>query len=138
MKQEHKTIQKWVKSAYGSCGNVFAEIDAQNKLPDATRHWYQPDIVIRDHSGEIAVIVEVENDPMRKVIVGAAILADASVAALAQKRKVRLVFVVYLKEGIKQIANFRDKAKIAIGYCKHLDSIEVLSEQEFKARRPEL
>jgi hypothetical protein len=138
MRQEHKSIQEWIKRAYRSCGDVSAEVDAQNKLPDAGRHWYQPDVVIRDRNGEVAVIVEVENDPMRKVIVGAAILADASVAALAQKRKPRLVFVVYLRQGIKQIPNFRDKAKIAISYCTHLESIEVLSETEFKERKPSL
>jgi hypothetical protein len=138
MRHEHKSIQEWIKGAYRYCGDVSAEIDAQNKLPDAVRHWYQPDVIVRGPQGEIAMIVEVENDPMRKVIVGAAILADASIAALAQTRKPRLVFVVYLEKGIKQIPNFRDKAAIAMPYCKNLEAIEIVSETEFKARKPEL
>jgi hypothetical protein len=138
MRQEHKSIQVWIKQAYHGCGDVSAEVDAQNKLPDAARHWYQPDVVIRDRNGEIAVIIEVENDPVRKVIVGAAVLADASVAAIEQKRKPRMLFVVYAEQGIKQIPNFREKARIAAAYCKHIESIEVLSEAEFKERRPKL
>lgn len=94
--------------------------------------------MIRDRNGDVALIVEVENDPMRKVIVGASILADASVAALDQKRKPRLIFVIYKKQGIKQIPNFRDKVQIAIPYCRHLKKIEVLPETEFEERRPEV
>jgi len=138
MRDEHKRIQHWIKKAYAHCGAVSAEVDAQNRLPDRKRHWYQPDVVVRDRSGQIALIVEVENDPMRKVIVGASILADVSIAGTGQVKRPRLIFVVYMRQGIRQIPNFRDKANLALPYCKHLRSIEVVSEKEFKARKPKI
>jgi hypothetical protein len=132
MRNEHRDIQKWIKRAYGSRWDVEAEVYGQIRLPDAKRHWYQPDVVIRDEKRSIVAIVEVENDPMRKAIVGAAILADASMAELKQAKKPRLLFVVYREEGIKQIPNFLAKVAIAKPYCRHLSAIEVLSESEFK------
>lgn len=136
MRNEHRDIQEWIKKAYGRNGTVHAEVDAQNRLPDRERHWYQPDVIIKDRKGDIAFIVEVENDPMRKALVGAAILADASVAALRQRRKPELMFVVYLPEGIRQIPNFKAKVDIVKRYCRNLARIHVLSEAEFKRQTP--
>jgi len=131
MRAKHRNIQKWIKARYESKHNVEAEIDRQNYLPDRVRHWYQPDVVLRNSKGEIKYIIEVENDPMRKALVGASVLADCSVAALKQQNKPRLIFVVYTKIGIKQIPNFIEKLKIAKKYCPHLKSIEIYSEPDF-------
>lgn len=131
MRAEHRNIQKWIKARYGNKYNVEAEIDGQNYLPDRVRHWYQPDVVLRNSKGEIKYIIEVENDPMRKALVGASVLADCSVAELKQQNKPRLIFVVYTKIGIKQIPNFIEKLKIAKKYCPHLKNIEIYLEPDF-------
>ena len=130
MRHEHKDIQAWIKKKYGQKYNIEVEIDKQNKLPDAKRRWYQPDVVIKNKNGKIKYIIEVEGDPVRKVIVGASILADASLKAL--KKKGNLYFVIYDPKGIKQIHNFQSKAKIAKEYCCNLNKIYVLSFEEFK------
>ena len=88
-------------------------------------------MILWDKLGEIKYIVEVENDPVRKVIVGASILADYSVAELQQTTS-RLIFVVYSEKGIKQIHNFIKKLDIAKKYCPHLENIEIYSEADFK------
>ncbi|HEX9917422.1 MAG TPA: hypothetical protein VGB16_06755 [candidate division Zixibacteria bacterium] len=133
MRAEHRNIQKWIKARYGNKYNVEAEIDGQNYLPDRVRHWYQPDVVLRSSKDEIKCIIEVENNPMRKALVGASVLADCSVAALKQQNKPRLIFVVYTKIGIKQIPNFKQKLKITKKYYLHLKSIRIYSELDFKA-----
>jgi len=130
MKHEHKYIQLWIKKTYSEKYNIEAEIDKQNKLPDAARRWYQPDVIIRNKNGEIKYIIEVENDPVRKAIVGASILADASLKALNGNAK--LYFVIYDQEGIRQIHNFRAKAEIAKRYCYNINEINVVSFEEFK------
>lgn len=132
MKQEHKDIQQWIKEKYSSPYQVCAEIDGQNRLPDKERHWYQPDVLIKDSSGEITYIIEVENDPMRKNLVGASILADASIKELNQKTKPWMIFIVYTDQGIRQMQNFKDKLDIVKPYCTNLANIEVYSEIEFK------
>ena len=130
MKHEHKDIQTWIKKKYGRKYNIEVEIVKQNKLPDAKRHWYQPDVIIKNKNGKIKYIIEVENDPVRKVIVGASILADASLKEL--KEKGDLYFVIYDPKGIRQIHNFQLKAKIAKEYCHNLNKINVFSFEEFK------
>jgi hypothetical protein len=111
---------------------VAAEIKEQNKLPDAKRHWHQPDVILKNKGAEIEYIVEVENDPVRKTVVGASVLADACLRALKQKKKPQLYFVIYTQEGIKQIPNFREKIKIVKPYCRYLADIKALSVKEFK------
>ncbi len=133
MRAEHRDIQKWIKQQYSHKYTVEAEIDRQNYLPDRKRHWYQPDVILRNRKNEISHIIEVENDPVRKVLVGASILADYSIKELAQHRKPRLIFVVYTQEGIRQISNFLEKIKIATEYCHHLAQIEIYSESDFKS-----
>ena len=128
----HREIQQWVKQRYGTKYRVRSEDgDGKNQLPDSERHWYEPDVVVRDQSKNIIYIIEVENDPVRKALVGAAILADASITELKQTVKPRLIFVIYSENGIKQIHNFRDKMKIAQPYCTNIASLEVYSEAEF-------
>jgi hypothetical protein len=132
MRAEHRDVQAWIKKRYGLRYAVAAEIDAQNQLPDASRHWYQPDVVMRNGDGEIEYIVEVEGDPMRKSIVGASMLAEASVHALDQHVRPTLIFVIYKPEGIKQMHNFLAKVEIIKPYCHALRDIQVVEENEFK------
>ncbi|MGD8524544.1 MAG: hypothetical protein PVF56_25590 [Desulfobacterales bacterium] len=133
MKKEHKAIQKWVKNQYSDYFTVEAEsVDGQNPLPDKKSHIYQPDVLLRKRkSKNIAYIIEVENDLVRKALVGASVLADYCIGKM-QKVKPALVFVIYSREGIKQIPNFREKIKIAKKYCKNLKNIRIFSTSEFK------
>ncbi len=133
MRTEHRDIQEWIKRKHGHKYHVAAEVDRQNYLPDKERHWYQPDVILRDGSNEIRYIIEIENDPVRKALVGASILADYSLRELQQENRPRLIFVVYTEQGIRQIPNFVEKLKIAKQYCTYLGEIEIYSEKEFKA-----
>lgn len=133
MRTEHRDIQQWVKQKYGHKYHVAAEIDRRNYLPDKERHWYQPDVILRNGSDEIKYIIEIENDPVRKALIGASILADYSVRELKQETLPRLIFVVYTEQGIKQIPNFLEKLAIARKYCLFLGGIGIYSEKEFKA-----
>jgi hypothetical protein len=133
MRKEHKEIQRWIKKKYSKHFDIYAEaIDGKNYLPDMEKHAYEPDVLIKARdSNKINYIIEVESDPMRKSIVGASILADYSISML-KRMKPTLIFVVYLKEGIKQIPNFKEKRKIAKKYCKNLNDILVYSVNDFK------
>lgn len=133
MRREHRDIQTWIHDRYHDTYNVAVEIHGKNTLPDRQRHWYQPDVVLRGSGGQIAHIIEIENDPVRKALVGASILADRSVAELKQTTKPRLIFVVYSEDGIRQLHNFVEKIGIAREYCTHLRDIEIYSEVDFKA-----
>jgi hypothetical protein len=132
MRKEHRNIQLWIKKHYGHKYKVAAEIDKQNYLPDQKLHWYQPDVILSDRQGQIKYIIEVENDPVRKALVGASILADYSIAKLGQQTKPRLIFIVYTKQGIRQIPNFIEKLNIAMRYITHLKKIEIYSTAHFK------
>lgn len=132
MRHEHRDIQSWIAQRYESRFKVAVEVTAQNRLPDHKSHWYQPDVILRGLKGQIRYIIEVENDPTRKSIVGACILADASIKALGQSVKPKLIFVVYSSEGIRQIANFVAKVEIVKPYCKCLGSINVHAVEDFK------
>jgi hypothetical protein len=133
MRTEHRDIQQWIKRKYGHKYHVAAEVDKQNYLPDRERHWYQPDVILRDGNDEIRHMIEIENDPVRKALVGASILADYSVRELEQEIRPRLIFVVYTEQGIKQIPNFVEKLTIAKRYCSSLGDIEIYSEEDFRA-----
>jgi hypothetical protein len=135
MRREHLDVQKSIKQKYGDLYEVAVELDKTNYLPDRERHWYQPDVILRNKQGVIKYIVEVENDPFRKALVGASILADCSIAELQQNNKPRLIFVVYTEKGIRQILNFIEKLKIAKQYCTHLESIEIYPLKEFEKLR---
>lgn len=135
MRSQHRSIQSWIVRRYRNKYDVGAEIYAQNRLPDDERHWYQPDVVLRNRKGEIEYIIEVENDPMRKAIVGASVLADACIKQLRQRKKPTLLFVVYMKQGIRQIANFDQKIELVKPYCQSLKDITVQSVQDFKRLR---
>lgn len=130
MRKEHRDIQSWIKKTYSQKYTIEAEIDKQNQLPDSSQRWYQPDVVIKNKNGGIEYIIEVESDPIRKAIVGASILADASLKALNENGK--LYFVIYDPKGIKQIHKFQAKAEIAKRYCYHINEITVVSFEEFK------
>jgi len=133
MKKEHRAIQEWVKKKYSDIFNVEAEsVDGQNPLPNKKLHIYQPDVLVRNRrSKNIAYIIEIENDPVRKALVGASVLADYCIKIM-QKAKPVLVFVIYSPEGIKQIPNFKEKVNIAKRYCKNLKDIKVFTTSEFK------
>lgn len=132
MRKEHKTIQHWIKQRYQPRYQVRAEIDEQNWLPERKHHWYQPDVILLDSRGNIRFIIEVENDPLRKALIGASILADYSTGLLKQRVKPRLIFVIYPDQGIKQIPSFKTRIRIAKGYCAHIKNIEVYSWPEFR------
>jgi len=130
MREGHKNVQNWIKTTYSGKYIVETEVDKQNKLPETARRWYQPDVIMKNKNGGIEYIIEVESDPTRKAIVGASILADASLKALNEIA--RLYFVIYHPDGILQIQNFRAKAEIAKQYCRNIDEIKVISFEEFK------
>jgi hypothetical protein len=133
MREEHKNIQKEIKERYNQKYDVCIEVDGTNYLPDKKSHAYQPDIVIkRRNSNEILFIIEVENDPMRKNLVGASILADYSMSQLKQIEKPTLIFVVYTDEGKKQMKAFIGKLRIAKEYCKNLEDIKIFHKDDFK------
>ncbi len=133
MRTEHRDIQQLIKRKYEKTYHVAAEADQKNILPDPNRHWYQPDVILWDANGEIRYVIEVENDPVRKALIGASILADYSIGELNQQTKTRLIFVVCTEQGIRQIRDFKEKLNIAKLYCSHLDNIEIYSETDFKA-----
>jgi hypothetical protein len=131
--QTHKDIQIWVKEQYGFQFGVQAEtVDGQNCLPDKDRHWYQPDVILRslDYPNDIRYIIEVENDPMRRSVVGACVLADCSIEIM-QTTPATLIFVVYSEIGKHQIGNFKNKVETIKHRCPHL-SIRVATDDEFK------
>jgi hypothetical protein len=130
MREGHKNVQNWIKKTYSGKYIIEAEVDEQNKLPDAAHRLYQPDVIIKNKNGEIKYIIEVESDPTRKAIVGASILANESLKALNEIAK--LYFVIYHPDGIRQIHNFRAKAEIAKKYCRNIDEIKVVSFEEFR------
>ena len=132
MRTKHREIQQWIKENHSDRFIVAAEIDGQNRLPDWERHWYQPDVVLRDRQGEIRYIIEVEGDPVRKAIVGASVLADYSIAALNQRTRPILIFVIYSEQGIRQIRKFAEKLEITKKYCTHLEDVQVHPEAHFK------
>ena len=132
MLKEHKTIQEWIKDTYNSHYIVKAEIDKQNVLPSKEYRVYQPDVVIYNRKGDIEYIIEIENDPVRKALIGAAVLADHSIFLLKQKKKPKLLFVVYSINGIRQMHNFKEKLVIARRYCSNLKDIEIVTEEEFR------
>jgi hypothetical protein len=132
MRKEHKDIQHWIIDKYAKYFVVNAEVNGQNRLPNKELHWYQPDVLLKSKTGNIEFIIEVENDPTRKAIVGASILADATIKALNNILKPILMFVVYTKEGIHQIDNFKSKIDIVLPYCTNLKSIKVFAINEFK------
>ncbi|MCS7198668.1 MAG: hypothetical protein NZ930_08395, partial [Candidatus Bipolaricaulota bacterium] len=73
-------------------------------------------------------IIEIENEPVRKALIGASILADYSIRELQPEVRPRLIFVVYTEQGIKQISNFREKLTIAKQYRDLFgDSIQSLT-----------
>jgi hypothetical protein len=137
MLREHREIQRWIKRKYGDRFEVLAEIDHQNCLPDRKKgHWYQPDVIMREQNGtkDVRYIIEVENDPMRKVIAGACLLADCCLEKM-QKAKAELVFVVFSKGGERQIENFRNKVEFVRHRLPDLSSIQVVTDKEFKQGR---
>src|ERR1700738_3882788 len=100
---EHRNIQKWIEKKYSAQFKVLPETGRTNYLPDKARHWYQPDVILRslNDPNDIRYIIEVENDPTRKTIVGACLIADCSVKAM-QDATAGLIFIVYSKSGKRQ------------------------------------
>lgn len=107
-----------------------------NYLPDKDRHWYQPDVVLKSltEPNDVLYIIEVECDPTRKAIVGACLLADLSIEEM-QAAAAGLIFIIYSKNGKKQIANFRAKVKIIRRRLPHLSSIRVVTDEDFRCRK---
>jgi hypothetical protein len=137
MLPDHRNIQKWIKKKYGAQFTVLAEcVDGQNCLPDEARHWYQPDVVLksRQDPNDIRYIIEVEHDPIRKAIVGACLLADCSVEEM-KGEPAELIFIVYSESGKRQISNFIQKVDVIKKRFKHLSSIRVVTDEDFKHSR---
>lgn len=134
MKGEHKKIQESIKRRFSNRFVVKCEaIDGKNYLPNKESCVYQPDVIIKSKfSDDILYIIEVECDPVRKVLVGASILADYSISQMKVKTKPVLIFIIYTKKGIKQIHNFKERIKIAKQYCKHIKEIMIFTKEEFK------
>ena len=136
MNVEHRNIQKWIKKQYDHIYKTEAEIDGQVYLPSKKNHLYQPDVVLRDQQGgNIKYIIEIENDPVRKALIGASVLADYCVTIMNQMKKPRLIFIIYADSGIRQIPNFQKRLDVAKKYCKNLQSIDIYSEDDFKKQK---
>ena len=135
MRNEHKAIQSWISKTYGGKYKIEAEIIKTNYLPNKVTKVYQPDVIVRDKLDRIIAIIEIENKPVRKVIVGAIILADYSMSKINFIIKPRLIFIVYTERGIRQIKSAKKKIDIAQQYCSNLKSIKMYSSDEFKKVR---
>ncbi len=136
MNIKHRNIQEWIKKQYDGIYKIEAEIDGQVYLPHRESHLYQPDVVLRDvPSDNIKYIIEVENDPVRKALIGASILADYCAKIMNQSIKPRLIFIIYADSGIKQIPNFVKRLDIAKQYCENLQRVDIYSEDDFKKQR---
>jgi len=134
VKKEHKAIQESIKRKYSDKFIINCEaIDGKNYLPNKESCAYQPDVVIKSKiPDDILYIIEVECDPVRKVLVGASVLADYSISQMKLKTKPVVIFIVYTEQGIKQIHNFKERIKIAKQYCKNIKEIMILSDKEFE------
>jgi hypothetical protein len=129
----HRDIQEWIEKNYSARFRVLSEGKGRmNFLPDKDRHWYQPDVILRSlsHPNDIRYIIEVENDPMRKAIVGACLLADCSLEQM-QDATAGLIFIIYSENGKKQISNFKDKVEVIRDRCPHLSSIQIVTREDF-------
>ena len=132
MRPEHREIQEWIKKRYSARFDVCAEVDKTNCLR-VKRYRYQPDVVLKslNDPNDIRYIIEVENDPVRKAIVGACLLADCSI----QERRGKpagLIFIIYSENGKRQIKNFKGRVEDIRHRCPHLSSIEVVTYEDFK------
>ncbi|MDP2808237.1 MAG: hypothetical protein Q8O74_08915 [bacterium] len=136
MNSGHKTVQQYIKNSYSHKYNISCEsVDGKNFMPSKTNFIYQPDVVISDKkTRQIRYIIEVECDPMRKVIVGASILCDYSIGQIMQTIKPNLIFVVYTEDGIKQMLKFKERIKGVSKYCRSIKNISILSESDFKKK----
>lgn len=121
---------------------IFAKEFAVATRPNETRlplrqkrtdgPCYEPDMVLRRTGSQvISHIIEVETDPVRKNLVGAAVLCDYFVSQLRQRRKPQLLFVIG-KEGLRSINRFRDRIAIARRY---VTNIRVFAGTEDQVRR---
>jgi hypothetical protein len=92
------------------------------------RDSYNPDILFRDKkAGKITHIIEVETDPVRKALVGAAITADYCMKK--EGAKPHLLFLIG-KDGESQLDNFKAREKIIKSYLKNIKSVKVGDENE--------
>ena len=134
MLTQHRGIPQWIRKKYSGQFKVFAEGKGNtNYLPDKIRHWYQPDVILKSGSApnDILYIIEVECDPVRKAVVGACLLADCSIEEV-RAAKAGLIFIIYSKNGKKQIDNFRAKIEVIRHRLPHLSSIHVVTDEDFK------
>jgi len=131
MKPEHlEEIPQFIRDKYGAQFKVLA--GKTNYLPDRTRHWYQPDVILKSLSDphDIRYIIEIECDPVRKALAGACILADCSIEVM-QTAKAGLIFIVYSPEGKRRFKDFVKRVEILKPRCPHL-SIQVVRDEDFK------
>jgi len=137
MLTQHRGIPEWIKNKYSGRFKVLAEgKGSTNYLPDKARHWYQPDVILKSLNApnDIRYIIEVECDPTRKAVVGACLLADCSIEEM-RAAKAGLIFIIYSKNGKRQINNFKDKVKIIRRRLPNLSSIEVVTDEDFKQNK---
>lgn len=121
MKAEHKTIiPEEIKRILKKKYNVTSTRNV-NRLPDSKTHLYEPDVIVWDRNEEvIRKIIEIECDPVRKSIVGAAILADYCLKFRKQLVKPDFYFIVYGENGIKQLKDFQARIKVIKAYIKYI------------------
>lgn len=125
-------IPTWVKNRYSIQYDIQPEIGCKLRLPNSQNGIYEPDIVLKDKNGtRIRFIIEIEKDPMRKSIVGAAILADYSINQI-QTNPAELIFIIYDPKGISQIHNFKQRITIVKPYCNNINNINVVSWDDFQ------
>ncbi len=92
--------------------------------------FYFPDIIFRDKkSKKITYIIEIETDPVRKSLVGAAITADYCIGIDQPKDKIDLYFVIG-KKGRKQLENFQNRIPIIEKYIKYINKPVLIDTEE--------
>ena len=92
--------------------------------------FYFSDIIFRDKKTEkITHIIEIETDPVRKSLVGAAITADYCIGIDQPKDKVNLFFVIG-KKGSRQIKDFKRRVPIIEKYIRYINKPVLIDTEE--------
>lgn len=81
---------------------------------------YQPDMILRNKkTGKIEIIIEVETDPVRKSLVGAAVTADYCISIDQPGYKPKMLFIIGEK-GLSQLENFKARTPLINKYVKYI------------------
>jgi len=118
----HQQIEKWMLREFSNRGHL---VNRQERLAISKDDYYKPDITLRDSTTKaITHIIEIEKDPTRKAVVGAAILADYCMRLLKQDSKPCLIFAIYGTNGKAQISHFQKRAEVARDYRKLIEIMD--------------